>query len=820
MSVDIKKTEVAPNPDLVTLTIDGIEVSVPKGTLLIRAAEQMGIDIPRFCDHPLLDPVGACRACIVEIPDAGNGRAMKPTSACTQTVMPGMVVETAESNETVAKHQAGMLELILINHPLDCPICDKAGECPLQNQAMSHGPTETRYEGVKRTYPKPINLSAQILLDRERCVLCQRCTRFSEQISGDPYISLIERGARSQISIYDGQPYDSYFSGNVVQICPVGALTSVDYRFQARPFDLVSTTTTCENCAAGCELRVDHRHGSVRRRLAGNNPAVNEEWNCDRGRFGFKYAAGDDRLTVPLVRENGELREASWTEAIDKAVFGLQDATGKAGVLTGGRLTVEAAYAYSRFARAILGTNNIDFRARPIGADEADFLGAVIAGRTLDDSVQYADVEKAKRVLLVGLEPEDECPILFLRLRKAWRKQKLQVSTLAAVKSNGSAKMGASLIETAPGQEAEVLANLPLELDRDSIIFVGERAALSPGALAASVALAERTGAKLAWVPRRAGDVGAIEAGCLPNLLPGGRPVTDASARAQVQESWAVESLPAEVGLDLEAQLQAAKSGQLAAMIVAGVDLRDLDDPVSAKEALQAAKFVISVEQRSSEVTELADVVFPVATIEEQAGSFMNWEHRLSSFQIVSRFNRAPMTDLRLLSVLAEAMGQNLGVNNIAEARDEMQSLGGWDGAKVGFGDGVAFGKAQFEPVPGEGVWLSSWRVLLDQARCVDNDDALVATAPKPVVKMTQNTLESLGLKPGLVEVQDGENSVVRPVEIVEEMCDNVVWTPTLSGKPRKVSLSQAESQVADPDNANPSDAKLSDAKFDDGGVA
>ncbi|MCB2021042.1 MAG: (2Fe-2S)-binding protein, partial [Burkholderiaceae bacterium] len=421
MSTDVKKPdgEVA-KADLVTATIDGIQVSVPKGTLVIRAAERLGIDIPRFCDHELLDPVAACRQCLVEVPDGGNGRPMKPQPACALTVMPNMVVETAATNEKVAKHQQGMLEFLLINHPLDCPICDKGGECPLQNQTMSHGPGESRFEGLKRTYPKPVNISAQVLIDRERCVLCQRCTRFGEQISGDDFISLSERGALSQINIYASHPYESYFSGNIVQICPVGALTSVDYRFQARPFDLVSTTTTCEHCASGCQLRTDHRHFQVKRRLAGDDPEVNEQWNCDKGRFGFYYGRQADRLSYPLVRRDGELVPASWPEAIDAAVAGLKAAGASSGVLTGGRLTLENAFAYSKFARAVLGTNSIDFRTRPYGADEAGFLAAEVTSREID--VTFTDLENAAKVVLVGFEPEEESSAVFLRLRKGNRK--------------------------------------------------------------------------------------------------------------------------------------------------------------------------------------------------------------------------------------------------------------------------------------------------------------------------------------------------------------------------------------------------------------
>src|ERR1700710_1704738 len=314
--------------DEVTLTIDGVEVSVPKNTLVIRAAERVGVQIPRFCDHPLLAPVGACRQCLVEVPDAGNGRGMpKPQASCTITVAEGMVVNTQATSPVADKAQQGQMEFLLINHPLDCPVCDKGGECPLQNQAMSNGRGESRFfesGGLKRTFPKPINISAQVLLDRERCVLCARCTRFSAQISGDPFIELVERGALQQVGIYEKQPYESYFSGNTIQICPVGALPSAEYRFRSRPFDLVSTPSVAEHDACGSAIRIDHRRGKVMRRLSGNDPEVNEEWVTDKDRFAFGYLYADDRISYPRIREDGELRPASWPEAFAVAAGGLE----------------------------------------------------------------------------------------------------------------------------------------------------------------------------------------------------------------------------------------------------------------------------------------------------------------------------------------------------------------------------------------------------------------------------------------------------------------------------------------------------------------
>src|SRR5947207_8622251 len=454
MTAQAETGALAPVEQRVTVTIDGFEITVPKGMLVIRAAELLGIQIPRFCDHPLLDPVGACRQCLVEV----EGQA-KPMASCTATCTDGMKVRTQLTSRVAEKAQAGVMELLLINHPLDCPMCDKGGECPLQNQAMSNGRGESRFTETKRTFAKPVALSSAVLLDRERCVSCARCTRFAEQIAGDPLIELLERGPDQQVGTADGVPFDSYFSGNTVQICPVGALTGAAYRFRARPFDLVSTPSICEHCASGCRQRTDHRRGAVTRRLAGNDPDVNLEWNCDKGRWAFSYATQPDRLAGPLVRDDGGvLRPASWPEALAAAAAGLSAARGRAGVLTGGRLTQEDAYAYAKFARIALGTNDIDLRARPHSPEEAQFLAAAVAGR--DVEVSYADLERAPATLLAGFEPEDESPIVFLRLRKAARKGRIAVYSLAPFASPGLAKMSGVLLPTVAGAEAAALTRL------------------------------------------------------------------------------------------------------------------------------------------------------------------------------------------------------------------------------------------------------------------------------------------------------------------------------------------------------------------------
>ncbi len=779
-------TDVAPRND-VTLTIDGVEVSVPKGTLIIRAAESIGIAIPRFCDHPLLDRVGACRQCMVEIPDAGNGRGFpKPQAACSVEVAQGMQVKTQLTSAAAEKAQAGMLEFLLINHPLDCPVCDKGGECPLQNQALTNGRGESRYDGVKRTFPKPVSISAEVLLDRERCVLCARCTRFSEQISGDPFIALVERGALQQIGSYVDHPYNSNFSGNVIQICPVGALTSSAYRFRARPFDLVSTTTTCEHCASGCELRVDSRHYDVMRRLAGNDPQVNEEWNCDKGRFAFRGFDGDDRITTPLIRQGERLIPVSWHEALDAAAAGLTAAGRRVGVLTGGRLTNETAYAYSKFARAVLGTNSIDFRSRPHSAEETVFLAHHVAGKAFDPAVSYAALESAKQVVLVCFEPEEESPIVFLRLRKAWRKRKLQVVSVAPMLTRGSTKLGARWIPAAPGDEAAVLAGLAREgvtVDAGTIILVGERAAVAPGALSALLDLADSSGARLAWVPRRAGEVGAVEAGCLPGVLPGGRLVSDPAARVDLLAAWGVATLPADEGLDADGMIAAAASGDLRGLVIAGVQPEDMADPIGALKALEGAGFVVSLEARRSDVTARADVVLPVALLEEQSGSFLNWEHRHRPVATVITHNVTPMTEVRVLAALADALGKPLGVRSPLDAAREIAELGPWQGARAQRPD------VAWAPSADGGVRLATWRTLVDDSAAADNEPDLRATAAPAVAAMSAATAASHELDgAGRVTVSGPAGSITLPVSIVEGMCDDVVWLPTNSG----VSLYQA----------------------------
>ena len=781
-----------PPEDLVSLTIDGIEISVPKGTLVIRAAELLGIEIPRFCDHPLLDPAGACRQCIVEV----EGQ-RKPMASCTITCTDGMVVKSQLTSPVAEKAQRGVMELLLINHPLDCPVCDKGGECPLQNQAMQVGDPDTRFEGKKRTFEKPVPISTQVLLDRERCVLCARCTRFSNQIAGDPMIELLERGALQQVGTGEGDPFESYFSGNTIQICPVGALTSAAYRFRSRPFDLVSSPSVCEHCAGGCATRTDHRRGKVMRRMAADDPEVNEEWICDKGRFGFRYAQRPDRLTTPLVRnEDGVLEPASWPEALQAAARGLSAARGRTGVLAGGRLTVEDAYAYAKFARVALDTNDIDFRARVHSGEEADFLAAHIAGRGRDldgTGITYSTLEKAPAVLLAGFESEEEAPGVFLRMRKAHRKHGQRAFSVATHATRGLEKAGGTLLPAAPGTETEWLDALAsgkgLEGDGakaaealrapGAVIVVGERLAAVQGALTAAARAATATGARLVWIPRRAGERGAVEAGALPSLLPGGRPATDSRAREETAAIWGVRELPHQYGRDTGQIIAGAATGALGALVVAGVEIADLPDPAGARAALEAVGFLVSLELRPSEVTERADVVFPVAAVAEKSGTFLNWEGRARPFEASLKpeqmTRRLAPSDARVLHMLADELDVHFALPDLDAARAELDRFGGWDGPRAT----EPLESALPLPRPGDGeAVLAGHRLLLDQGRLQEGDEALAGTRHAAVARLSAATAEETGVKDGdELAVTGPAGTVTLPLQVTR-MPDRVVWLP------------------------------------------
>ncbi|HEU4400406.1 MAG TPA: NADH-quinone oxidoreductase subunit G [Actinomycetota bacterium] len=785
-------------PTTVKVTIDDQELEVAPGTLVIRAAEEIGVVIPRFCDHRLLAPLGACRQCLVEV--AGQ---RKPLTACTTTVTDGMVVRTQQTSAVARAGQEGNLELLLINHPLDCPMCDKGGECPLQDQTLWHGPGETRFIETKRRFEKPIKISETVLLDRERCVLCARCTRFSSEVAGDPFIELFERGALEQVAIYPDDPYESYFSGNVVQICPVGALTSPSYRFRARPFDLTSTDAVCNHCAAGCNLRIDARRGLVTRQLARDNDDVNEAWNCDRGRYGFASAQSPERVLIPHIASGDDLRTASWSEALRRAADGIRASRAKGvGVLVGGHLSDQDAYALQKLARVTFGTNNVDARCWPEG--EADAAAAarvagVPAGST--GAPTYRDLEAARAVVVVDLDPHEESPILFLRLRKAALRRGVKV--VAVGPRPGRLAEFATVVATEPGAETDALDRLGRgdgdagRLLREAaghgegsagsssgavapgvIVLGGWRGAAS-GGLAAAARLADALGAAFAWVPRRAGDRGALDAGARPDLLPGGRQVADAGARAELAEVWGAEP-PEAPGLDALAMVKAAADGELGVLVLAGVDLiRDHGPREVAERALERA-FVVAVDQGVNDTTRHADVLLPAVVHAETEGTFTDWEGRVQATHPAVPVGGAAQAVWELADQLSARLGTDLGLATLGQVTAETARFRARPAGLATPAPPEPDPQADQAEQDRDGLALVTYPLLLDGASLLARAADLNRETPGAFVEVHPDDAGRLGLADGATaEVDFGDGRTARlPVRVAPTVAPGCAFVP------------------------------------------
>jgi NADH-quinone oxidoreductase subunit G len=761
--------------ELVTLTIDGKEVTVPKGTLIIRAAEQLGVEIPRFCDHPLLDPIGACRQCYVQI----EGQ-RKLFTSCTTEVAPGMVVMTQNTSDEAHEAQVANLEFLLLNHPLDCPICDRGGECPLQDQALAFGPGESRYTEPKRTYEKPIALSPLVALDRERCVLCARCTRFCDEISGDRFIELYARGAGERVSIAAGEDFASPFSGNTIQICPVGALTATPYRFVARPFDLSSADSVCNHCAAGCNVKVDLRRGNVVRVLARDNLDVNDAWICDKGRFAFRFADGEDRLKTPFIRGRG-LEPASFGEVLGRIAEWSKGA--RVAFLTGGRLTDEDYYALSKLARTVFSTNDLDHRREFHGgvAEELEAAGVM--------RVTYRDVERAKVILLAGLDTEQELPILHLRIRKAARNgAKVFVVHSRRTRLHDIAEH----VLVRPGQEAYVLERIHdgpddgsaeariaaaiTEAGDEAVVLAGPRLAEHPLAADVGLSLAQRRGAKFALVVRRANDRGALRAGVHPALLPGGRRFTDAAERAEVEAVWGPLGA-AEPGRNAREIVEAAATRSIDVLFLIGVDpLRDFPDAELARKALANAGHTVVQSLQLGELEPYADAVLPAAAFLEKDGHMTDWEGRGQRLRPVRGPVGIARADWEIFAGLAEAMGASLGFGSLEELRHELggllapRELGERSTAWVGTG----------KPQWIDDLTLFTYPFLVDEGRLSEGASELKAALEEdPFVEIHPDDAEKRGISDGAqVRVTTQAGEAVLPARVTRHIAARSLFVP------------------------------------------
>jgi NADH-quinone oxidoreductase subunit G len=796
----------------ITLVVDGVEVDADEGAMLVDAAKGGDVEIPVFCYEPKLGaPVGACRMCLVEVEGIP-----KLQTACSTPVRDGMVVYT--QTDRVKAAQESVVEFLLVNHPLDCPVCDKGGECPLQDIAMGWGPGKSRFTDPKRHFQKPVPLSPLVRIDRERCILCYRCVRFSQEVAEDEQLQLLERGAASYVGTFDDRPYIAPFHGNVIELCPVGALTSEAYRFRARPWDIEDAGSICTLCPSQCNVKFTVRDERVARVLARDNAAVDDGWLCDKGRFGFQMVSADDRITQPRVAGG----PSDWPSALEAAAARLRAAGPKTAAMVGGQASNEEGYLVQRIVRGALGSPHV---AGGSAGTPDRRLARELSRPEL--SAAIAEIDRAESVLVVGCDPLHAMPILDLRLRKAIRRSGSRI----AVASDRPTALDGGAEETAryaPGEAAAFLAALARELAPDAtpiaddpyradaeqlagelrpgatVIVWGERIGHEPngaealeGLLACARALrCDEPGAGLLEVPETANGRGLREVGCVPGIGPG---LTEAN-----------------VGMGVNAIREALTAGDLDALILFEVDpVRDLPHGPAWKEALRTARTVISVSMFENGSTEFADVILPAESYVEKEGTVTHPDGRLQRLRATLPHPGDVRFGWQWLVELSALLGDETGIDSALEAlatlagqvpfysgltHDEIGGKGiRWQerdaasgypqAAGAGAGDAspepstrpartsesadaaAEEGDADASPVPASGgLRLGTYRDLW-ATDVTERNPALRFLAPKQTVELAVSDGERLGLNDGdEVDVRSNGTSVRARVALRERM--------------------------------------------------
>ena len=766
---DITSTETA-----VSITVDGKKVIAKPGELLIDACERNGTYIPRFCHHSRMQPVGMCRMCLVEI-DTGRGPALQPS--CMIECSNEMVVDT--KSEKTIKAQEGVLEFLLVNHPLDCPICDKGGECPLQDQTMTFGAGESRFIEEKRTYRKPIPVNENVFLDRERCVLCDRCTRFADQVAGDSLIHFIDRGNKTQVNTYPDQPFSSYFSGNTVQICPVGALTAAPFRFKARPWDLTEVESTSTFDSVGSRVSVQESRDRVLRFMGIDSDSVNWGWLTDKERFIFEAYSNENRLVEPLITNKlvegnkGQFLATSWSEAYERIKNAVAETTPeRIAVIGGSRLTNEAQYVWSKITKGIIGTDNIDAQ---LGDGFSPEVLLSLNPTTIDETCKQGGV-----IILLGGDPKEELGALYLRLRHAIVQDQCKLIELTPTKT-GLSKLATHSIRVPPGKTSEAVKALsgePSEFEDDilkELLEVGKiiKKSDSVSVLLGRTSLAETSsiveeGAiilqeylpKAAFLPllRRGNINGAIDMGLSPGLLPGRCNLEEGSE--ELQNNW--PKRPTHKGFNTKETLEAAVNGQIDVLVLLASDpLRDFPDSQLVKEAFERIETVIAVDIFTTDSVLQADIVLPAATTTEIDGSFTNLEGRISPIRKSVTPPGTARPDWMIALDLVQYLAPSAGPTTFKELCEEISKVSevhkDLDLSKVEQIDqeGVllnrALRKAQTTPVKIPKQKANSFRLIVtrsmyDRGVLAAHSAALKGLAPGSRIKANPEDMEKLGI--------------------------------------------------------------------------
>jgi NADH-quinone oxidoreductase subunit G len=783
-----------PIRNAVTLVVDGREVTAPEGTMLVDAAKQGDVEIPVFCYEPKLgEPVGACRMCLVEIEGMP-----KLQTACSTPVRDGMVVYT--QTDRVNEAQNAVVEFLLINHPLDCPVCDKGGECPLQDIALGWGPGKSRFTDPKRHFQKPLELSPLIAIDRERCILCYRCVRFSQEVAEDEQLQLLERGDKTFVGTFDERPYIAPFHGNIIELCPVGALTSYTYRFRARPWDIEQAGSICTLCPSQCNVGFTVRDERVLRVNARDNSEVDDGWLCDKGRFAFQMFNSAERITQPMVRAgDGSLSPISWEEAVKRVADGFRDAGERAAAMVGGGTSNEEGWLVQRIVRAA-GSSNIDCSPNAV---DPDLLGELARS---DHGARMADLDHADAILVIGVDPLHEMPILDLRIRKAVRRSraKLMLASERPTALDGGAE---EAIRYAPGEAASFLhalagalgaegydADGPFKEEAASVakslreapdqaIVWGERLWRSAGAVRAlhacmhSLDMHKRIGPGLLEVPEESNTRGLRETGCLPGAGPGLEPTDAGRGSAAIKDGLA--------------------SHELGTMLLVNSDpVRSHPDSEGWRKALSGS-FVVSIASFEDESTRLADLVIPAETHAEKEGTVTHPEGRLQRLRRNVPLPEGMIAGWRFLDAVAGELGVGVDAEAPADVFAALTSevpfyegltyeeIGGrgirWSDRKPGQdwtpGDREASGPGEAPtPADGHGLVLGTYRDLW-ATDVTKRNPALRFLMPKQKLELHAKDADSLELSNGdEVTVSVNGHSLEATVAIRERMREGAAF--------------------------------------------
>ncbi len=707
---------------MVTITVNGVDIEVPQGELIVESVKRLGLDIPIFCYHPRMQPVGMCRMCLVEVgtkgPDGSVRMMPKPQAACTLPASNGLIIYT--DTEKVHKDRKGVLEFLLINHPLDCPVCDKGGECPLQNNVLFYGPSNSRYQEEKRHAPKALPLSKYVTLDLERCIQCGRCVRFTEEISGDHQLAFRFRGNSMQPTTFQLTDFDSKFSGNTIEICPVGALTNSEYRFRARPWDIETSPSVCTECSNGCNVWFDHRSGKMVRINGRTNEQVNEEWTCDKGKFGLNHYNSEKRLKYPLIRKNDKLVRATWEEAYDAILTQFRKVKDKGAVLVKPNFGNEGQYLLQKLFRGCFESNNIDHRwTRNLQSVEDRLENKANISQV---STSIADFENKKQILVFGTSLADDLPILYLRVRKAVTRKGAKLiqlhsasSELDSISSINHIFPEGSELAVATGilkslsekRSVELPAEVKESLDKidwntikqqsklakkdykaivDMIVNESTAIVTSKGILNVAESnlidilggISALIGAEFNFYGMQANGEGSGNMGVLPDMLPGGINFKNHEAVKQLLQYYPY-TFPVESGLDTNSIIDGCASKMLKCLWLVDADIAETYyNSKLAKKALESVNFLVYQGSMECETMHYASVVLPMHAPAESDGTFTNMERRVQNIKQILTAPGESKSAWRIFADLLIKSGLNKSYFSVEEIQEEIVECIEW----------------------------------------------------------------------------------------------------------------------------------------------